>query len=200
MVIVLPHSCVGQIMKAVDELLCGVQECEEGAECVGEVEILIGEGVEKKVEDSEFDDRTVQYINNKADELLPEAIADTESVNIGDRNSEQALVLGVEAGCNNEGAPSDSNRNLLVMKDVKNEISESSDDQEDSKQQAPLQPIHFVNNQPNPTCPPNSTGQVQVRLHQSSLKPHRCTTCGKGFVSRSNMKAHMRLHEGTALR
>ena len=31
-VVVLPHSCVGQIMKSVDQFLCGVQECEEGEE------------------------------------------------------------------------------------------------------------------------------------------------------------------------
>jgi hypothetical protein len=31
-------------------------------------------------------------------------------------------------------------------------------------------------------------------------KPHQCGVCGRRFVSRSNLRAHGRLHEGTALR
>ena len=192
-VVVLPHSCVGQIMKAVDQFLCGVQECEEGAECAVEGEILMVEEVEKKVEggmvEKELEKR---FITHKAGEPVPETIVDPESV-----NGEQVLDMEV-GGCEHEGAPSDPNCEL--MREVKNEISESSDVEKDSKHQASLPPIHLVNNQANLVHEPNSTGQFEARFRQSKQKPHRCTTCGKGFVSRSNMRAHMRLHEGTALR
>ena len=192
-VVVLPHSCVGQIMKAVDKFLCGVQGLEEEAECVAEGEILMVEEVEKKTEggmvEKELEER---FTTQKAGELLPETVVDTESVN-GER------VLGSEVeGCDNVGAPSDPNCDL--MRDVKCEISESSDDKKDSKHHSSLPSIHIVTNQANLTNLPNSSGHVVTRLQQSSQKPHQCTTCGKGFVSRSNMRAHMRLHEGTALR
>ena len=179
-VVVLPHSCVGQILQAVDRFLCEVQEFEEDAECMVEGEILMVE-----------EELTI----HKADELLPDTVVDTESV-----NGEQVLGLEV-GGCDNEGAPSDPNCDL--MRQVKVEIGESSADQKDPpmmhlvKNQA--NSTH-VKNQANPTHSPNSTGKVEARLQQSSQKGHRCTTCGKGFVSRSNMRAHMRLHEGTALR
>ena len=194
-VVVLPHSCVGQVMKAVDKFLCGVQGLEEEAECVAEGEILMVEEVEKKTEggmvEKELEER---FTTQKAGELLPETVVDTESVN-GER------VLGSEVeGCDNVGAPSDPNCDL--MRDVKCEISDSSDDKKDSKHHSSLPSIHIVTNQANLTNPPNSSGHVVAvtRLQQSSQKPHQCTTCGKGFVSRSNMRAHMRLHEGTALR
>ena len=58
MAIVLPHSCVEEITRAVDELLSGVQESEVEAEC--ELEILMegevekmGEVVEKRGEEVE---------------------------------------------------------------------------------------------------------------------------------------------------
>lgn len=185
-VVVLPHSSVGQIMKAVDKFLCGVQGFKEEAECVVEGEILMVEGrmVEKELEE--------RFTAHKAGEPLPETVVDTESVN-GER------VLGSEVeGCDDEGAPSDPNCDL--MREVKCEISESSDDKKDSKHQSSLPPIHIVTSQANLTNLPNSSGHVVARMQQSSQKPHQCTTCGKGFVSRSNMRAHMRLHEGTALR
>ena len=151
------------------------------------------EEVEKKVEggmvEKELEKR---FTTHKAEELVPETVVDPESV-----NGEQVLDMEV-SGCEHEGAPSDSNCEL--MREVKNEISESSDVEKDSKHQASLPPIHLVNNQANLVHAPNSTGQFEARFRQSKQKPHRCTTCGKGFVSRSNMRAHMRLHEGTALR
>merc|ERR1719153_2057694 len=43
----------------------------------------------------------------------------------------------------------------------------------------------------------NFHGMEQERRQD---KPYRCDVCNKGFVSRSNLRAHCRLHEGTALR
>ena len=106
-VVVLPHSSVGQIMKAVDKFLCGVQGFKEEAECVVEGEILMVEGrmVEKELEG--------RFTTHKAGEPLPETAVDTESV-----NGERVLLLGSEVeGCGDEGAPSDSNCDL--MREVK---------------------------------------------------------------------------------
>ena len=44
---------------------------------------------------------------------------------------------------------------------------------------------------------------VQMEKHMLShtkAKPFQCLVCNKGFVSKSNLSAHQRLHEGTALR
>jgi len=44
---------------------------------------------------------------------------------------------------------------------------------------------------------------VQLEKHlrsHSKSKPFQCNTCNKRFVSKSNLSAHQRLHEGTALR
>ena len=50
-VIVLPNSCVGQIVKAVDKFLCEVQEFEEEeGECVAKVEIMVVDDVDEKLE------------------------------------------------------------------------------------------------------------------------------------------------------
>merc|ERR1719222_1588425 len=112
-----------------------------------------------------------RFTTQKAGELLPETVVDTESVN-GER------VLGSEVeGCDNVGAPSDPNCDL--MRDVK---CESSDDKKDSKHHSSHPSIHIVTNQANLTNLPNSSGH---NVQQSSQKPHQCTTCGKGFVSRS---------------
>ena len=90
---------------------------------------------------------------------------------------------------------------LSVMRGVKSNISQNSDDLKKQTNLPSISPVNSQRNQPlNLTYPPNSTGPAQPRLQQAGLKPHRCASCGKGFLSRSNMRAHMRLHEGTALR
>jgi len=197
-VIVLPHSCVEEITRAVDELLSGVQECEVEILMEGEVEDK-GEGKQAEMEGKV---RTDQFRIHKANELSSEAVVDTEAVKPEFDHRNQVLAIKVEES-DNKGGLSDMKPNtcdLSVMRGVKSNISQNSDD---PKKQTSLPSIHPVNRQPNQTSLtylPNSTGPVQPRLQQAGFKPHRCASCGKGFVSRSNMRAHMRLHEGTALR
>jgi len=201
-VIVLPHSCVEEITRAVEELLSGVQDCEVEAEC--EVEILMeGEGKQAAMEEKL---RTDQLTIHKANELSSEAVVDTDAVNVDHNPRNQVLAIKVEES-ENKGGLSDVKPNtcdLSVMGGVKSNNSQNSDAPNLRMEQTSLPSIHPVNSQPNQpsnlTYPPNSTGPVQPRLQQAGLKPHRCSSCGKGFVSRSNMRAHMRLHEGTALR
>ena len=206
-VIVLPHSCVEEITRAVDELLSGVQECEVEILMEGEVEDKMEGEVEDKGEgkqaEMEGKVRTDQFRIHKANELSSEAVVDTEAVKPEFDHRNQVLAIKVEES-DNKGGLSDMKPNtcdLSVMRGVKSNISQNSDD---PKKQTSLPSIHPVNSQPNQpsnlTYPPNSTGPVQPRLQQAGFKPHRCASCGKGFVSRSNLRAHMRLHEGTALR
>ena len=114
-------------------------------------------------------------------------------------NDERALDL--EGECKNQEALSGPKQNIcdsILMGEVKNEMVKN------CHYQTTGPPIKHVANQlhqiSNMAHPPNSTGHVISKMEQASLKPHRCGSCGKGFVSRSNMRAHMRLHEGTALR
>ena len=153
-----------------------------------------GEEVEK-----EGEVRTDQLIKTReANELPPEAVVDTEAVKGDFNHKNQVLAIKVEG--DNNGGLSDVKPNtcdLSVMGGVKSNNSQNGDFR---IEQTSLPSIHPVNQPSNLTYPPNSTGPVQPRLQQAGLKPHRCASCGKGFVSRSNMRAHMRLHEGTALR
>ena len=173
-------------MKAVDELLCGVQSSEDETECVEEVEILMEDEVEKVERGKE------------EKEISHEALSDMESAKHV-HNDERALDL--EGECKNQEALSGPKQNIcdsILMGEVKNEMVKN------CHYQTTGPPIKHVANQlhqiSNMAHPPNSTGHVISKMEQASLKPHRCDSCGKGFVSRSNMRAHMRLHEGTALR
>jgi len=52
-------------------------------------------------------------------------------------------------------------------------------------------------------CPLKFEAPVQLEKHirsHTKSKPFQCEVCNKGFVSKSNLSAHLRLHEGTALR
>jgi len=52
-------------------------------------------------------------------------------------------------------------------------------------------------------CTAKFEAPVQLEKHirrHTKTKPYQCEVCTKSFVSKSNLSAHQRLHEGTALR
>jgi len=178
-VIVLPHTCVEEITRAVDELLGGVQDCEVEAEC--EVEILMDGEVEdrgeKKQAEIEGNVRTDQFTIHKANELSSEAVVDTDAVNVDHNHRNQVLAIKEEES-DVKGGLSDVNPNtcdLSVMRGVKSNNSQNSDVRKEQTSLPTISPVNIQPNQPsNLTYLPSSTGSVQPRLHQAGLKPHRC--------------------------
>ena len=184
--IILPHFSVEQVVAEVDQLLCQVRENEGAAKVKEEpeVEIIVEEEVEKIVE-----------------------VKDESEFGAGGTSIDASIIDHTHSA---SVSPSDRRANCKV-------------DQEQAEKQGPLDCIYRRNDSlmvgegkkdtvctDHTSLPHNAQNQPKtaaahiinssIHTQQAGHKPHRCEKCGKGFVSKSNMKAHMRLHEGTALR
>ena len=184
--IILPHSSVEQVVAEVDQLLCQVRENEGAAKVKEEpeVEIIVEEEVEKIVEvkdESEFGAGGTSIGAPIIDHTHSASVSPSERRANCKLDQEQAEKQG----------PHDRiyrrNDSLMVGEGKKDTVcTDQSSLPHNAQNQPKTAAAHIINS--------------SIPTQQAGQKPHRCEKCGKGFVSKSNMKAHMRLHEGTALR
>ena len=190
--IILPHFCVEQVVAEVDQLLCQVRENEGAAKVKEEpeVEIIVEEEVEKIVEvkdESEFGASGTNIDASIIDHTHSASVSPSDKRANCKLEQEQAEKQGPYNRIYRR------NDSLMIGEGKKDTVCTDSDDYTDHTSLP-----HNAQNQPKTATAHiiNSSTPTQ----QAGQKPHRCEKCGKGFVSKSNMKAHMRLHEGTALR
>ena len=184
--IILPHSSVEQVVAEVDQLLCQVRENEGAAKVKEEpeVEIIVEEEVEKIVEvkdESEF---------GAGGTSIDASIIDhthSASVSPSDRRANYKL--------DQEQAEKQGPHDRIYRRNDSRMVGEG---KKDTVCTDHTSLPHKAQNQPKTAAAHIINSSIPTQ--QPGQKPHRCEKCGKGFVSKSNMKAHMRLHEGTALR
>ena len=184
--IILPHSSVEQVVAEVDQLLCQVRENEGAAKVKeeSEVEIIVEEEVEKIVEvkdESEF--------GAGGTSIGAPIIDHTHSASVSPSDKRANCKLDQEQA--EKQGPHDRiyrrNDSRMVGEGKKDTVCTDHTSLPHNAQNLPrTAAAHIINS--------------SIHTQQAGQKPHRCEKCGKGFVSKSNMKAHMRLHEGTALR
>jgi len=184
--IILPHSSVEQVVAEVDQLLCQVRENEGAAKVKEEpeVEIIVEEEVREIVEvkdESEFGAGGTSFDASIIDPTHSASVSPSERRANCKLDQEQAEKQG----------PHDRiyrrNDSLMVGEGKKDTVcTDQSSLPHNAQNQPKTAAAHIINS--------------SIHTQQAGQKPHRCEKCGKGFVSKSNMKAHMRLHEGTALR
>ena len=184
--IILPHSSVEQVVAEVDQLLCQVRENEGAAKVKEEpeVEIIVEEEVREIVEvkdESEFGAGGTSFDASIIDPTHSASVSPSERRANCKLDQEQAEKQG----------PHDRiyrrNDSLMVGEGKKDTVcTDQSSLPHNAQNQPKTAAAHIINS--------------SIHTQQAGHKPHRCEKCGKGFVSKSNMKAHMRLHEGTALR
>ena len=184
--IILPHFSVEQVVAEVDQLLCQVRENEGAAKVKEEpeVEIIVEEEVEKIVEvkdESEFGAGGTSIDASIIDHTHSASVSPSDRRANCKLDQEQAEKQG----------PHDRiyrrNDSLMVGEGKKDTVcTDHTSLPHNAQNQPKTAAAHIINS--------------SIPTQQPGQKPHRCEKCGKGFVSKSNMKAHMRLHEGTALR
>jgi len=195
--IILPHFSVEQVVAEVDQLLCQVRENEGAAKVKEEpeVDIIVEEEVEKIVEvkdESEF---------GAGGSSIDASIIDhTHSASVSPSDRRANCKLDQEQA--EEQGPHDRiyrrNDSVMVGEGKKDTVCTDAVDPKDYTDHTSLALPH--NDQHQPKTAAAHIINSSIHTQQAGQKPHRCEKCGKGFVSKSNMKAHMRLHEGTALR